>query len=70
MKTIALLALLLAPPKIDSVYLCMGSMSHSYHIITNCKGLEKCSTKLNKVSLLDASNKFKRTACGYCKNKK
>lgn len=52
--------------KPDSVYLCMGSWSHAYHKITTCKGLRKCTTKLKKVSLYDATHKYKRTYCHYC----
>ena len=38
----------------DSVYLCMGKMSHTYHNSAYCKGLDKCSTHLLKVSMSDA----------------
>ncbi len=54
--------------KPDSVYLCMGRLSHSYHRTQYCKGLKKCSTNLVKVSLQDAIKKYHRTACGYCRN--
>lgn len=54
--------------KPDSVYLCLGPKSHSYHTITYCKGLKHCSTKLIKVSLFDAISQYHRTSCGYCKH--
>lgn len=69
MKTLILfLSLTLTKPqtKTDSVYLCMGPQSHSYHKIEYCKGLKHCSTKLKKVSLDDAIKKYHRMACGYC----
>jgi len=55
-----------AKVKPDSVWLCMGPYSHSYHNTEYCKGLTKCSTKLKKVSLDDAINKYHRKACHYC----
>lgn len=56
--------------KPDSVYLCMGSMSRTYHNTEYCKGLKRCSTMLFKVSLNDAVNKYHRTGCHYCYNAK
>lgn len=56
--------------KPDNVYLCMGSMSHTYHNTMYCKGLKRCSTRLLKVSFEDAIGKYHRTGCRYCYNAK
>lgn len=69
MKTLILsLWLIFSHP--DSVYLCMGKMSHSFHYSAYCKGLEHCSTNLKKVSYADAINIYHRMPCGYCIHKK
>jgi len=69
MKTLAILFLLIFSHP-DSVYICMGSSSHSYHTSAYCKGLKHCSTSLKKVSLADAINVYHRKECGYCLHRK
>ena len=47
------------------VFICMGSMSECYHKNKDCKGLEKCSTKIKEVTL-EQAKKMGRRPCGYC----
>jgi hypothetical protein len=44
------------------VYLCNGPSSKVYHRSESCKGLNKCSTQIAKVSLSTAKSKGRR-AC-------
>lgn len=44
------------------VYLCNGPSSKVYHRTENCKGLNRCSTQITKVSLSTAQSKGRR-AC-------
>ena len=46
----------------DFVYLCNGPSSKVYHRSENCKGLNRCSTQIAKVSLSTAQSKGRR-AC-------
>lgn len=44
------------------VYECKGPKSKVYHTTPNCKGLNRCSTKVVKVQ----KNTTKRRACKIC----
>lgn len=46
------------------VYICKGSSSYAYHYNPNCRGLRKCSTSLEKITLEEAKSKG-RKLCGY-----
>lgn len=46
------------------VYVCNGKGSKRYHYDKKCKGLENCSTQLEKIPLSQAKEKG-RTLCGY-----
>ena len=46
------------------VYICKGSGSYAYHYNPNCRGLRKCSTSLEKITLEEAKSKG-RKLCGY-----
>ncbi len=46
----------------DNVYLCNGPSSKVYHRSENCKGLNRCSTQIVKVTLSAAKSKGRR-AC-------
>lgn len=46
----------------DNVYLCNGPSSKVYHRSESCKGLNRCSTQIAKVSLSTAKSKGRR-AC-------
>lgn len=46
----------------DFVYLCNGPSSKVYHRSEGCKGLNRCSTQIAKVSLSTAKSKGRR-AC-------
>ena len=53
-----------APVATDTVYICNGQYSKKYHLIENCRGLNNCSTKVEKVTLKAAKDKG-RTLCGF-----
>lgn len=46
------------------VYICRGPHSERYHHDAYCRGLRRCSTPLDSVSLDDAQG-FGRTICGF-----
>lgn len=48
----------------EYVYICSGKYSKKYHLIEDCKGLNNCSTKVEKVTLEEAKQKG-RTLCGF-----
>ncbi|KOS05039.1 hypothetical protein AM493_02560 [Flavobacterium akiainvivens] len=52
------------PPSTDYVYICNGKYSKKYHLKEDCRGLNNCSTKVEKVTLKDAKDKG-RTLCGF-----
>jgi len=46
------------------VYVCNGPSSKAYHYTPNCKGLQKCSKQVVKITLEEAKEKG-RKLCGY-----
>ena len=46
------------------VYICKGSNSYAYHYNPNWRGLRKCSTSLEKITLEEAKSRG-RKLCGY-----
>lgn len=46
------------------VYVCNGPSSKAYHYTPNCKGLQKCSKQVVKVTLEEAKEEG-RKLCGY-----
>lgn len=56
--------LLSASAPVSDVYICNGSSSTKYHLKEDCRGLNNCSTKIEKVSLQTAKDKG-RTLCGF-----
>lgn len=48
----------------DWVYICNGPYSKKYHLIEDCRGLNRCSTNIEKVTLDKAKAKG-RTLCGW-----
>ena len=46
------------------VYICKGSNSYAYHYSPNCRGLRRCSTDLEKLTIKEAVGKG-RKLCGY-----
>lgn len=48
-----------------TVYICTGPNAKVYHRTPNCKGLNKCSGSIKKVSLREVSRS--RRACKICK---
>jgi hypothetical protein len=47
-----------------TVYLCKGPESYAYHYKQDCRGLAKCSTRLEKTTESEAK-KLKRKLCGW-----
>ena len=47
------------------VYICNGPYSKRYHESPNCKGLYKCTTDIDEVSIREAKN-MGRTPCQEC----
>lgn len=71
MKTI-LLSLLISMSAIAStstgsggVYICTGPKATVYHSRSNCRGLNRCSGEIKKVSLQTAQNEGRRP-CKIC----
>lgn len=52
----------------DTVFVCTGSSSKTYHRIDDCQGLSRCSGEIREVSLEEA-RKMRRRACKICKPK-
>lgn len=46
------------------VYVCKGPYSKKYHLVEDCRGLNNCSTPIEKVSLQKAKD-MGRTLCGW-----
>lgn len=53
-----------APFTASDVYICNGPSSKKYHLVEDCRGLNNCSTKIEKVTLQQAKDKG-RTICGF-----
>lgn len=47
------------------VYICTGPQSKRYHKTNSCRGLNKCSGDVLKVTITKAKS-MNRTACGWC----
>jgi len=50
----------------DSVYICYSATSYAYHSSPDCRGLNRCTHRLIKVSLEDARNKYNHRPCKLC----
>ena len=62
----ALIALLLASCAEDKgVYICTGYKSRRYHKKETCKGLDRCSGEILKISVEEARS-YGRTPCRFC----
>ncbi len=53
-----------SPTASNDVYICNGPKSKKYHYKEDCRGLNNCSTKIEKISLKAAKEKG-RTLCGF-----
>jgi len=47
------------------VYICTGPQSKKYHKTEKCRGLNKCSGTIKKITLEEAK-KINRTPCKIC----
>jgi hypothetical protein len=50
----------------NTVYICNGPKSHAYHNNKSCRGLKRCSTDIESVSLNKATSELQRDPCDYC----
>lgn len=50
----------------NGYYICMTSSSYAYHKSKNCRGLNRCSSKIEAVSLDEAVKKYGRKPCKIC----
>lgn len=68
MKQVLLLTLLLfcisSFQTEKEVYICDSPTALKYHYKSDCKGLEKCTHEVKKISLTEAKA-LKYTVCGY-----
>ena len=53
------------PLQSSMVYICTGPESKRYHSNSNCRGLNKCSASIEKVTVAKAKS-MKRTPCKIC----
>lgn len=47
------------------VYICTGPQSHAYHIDRYCKGLQRCSRSIEKISI-EKAEELHRHPCRFC----
>lgn len=56
--------LLVAGDVETDVFICKGSASKKYHLVKDCRGLDRCSTPIYKVKISEARD-LGRTLCGW-----
>lgn len=52
--------------KTDSVYICNSTTGYDYNSSSDCRGLNRCTHGVLKVSLYDATHKYGRQPCKIC----
>jgi len=50
----------------ESVYICKSSTAYAFHASLDCRGLNKCTHDVIKVSREKALSDYGRKPCGYC----
>lgn len=50
----------------DSVFVCLGSMSYTYHLTDTCKGFLQCFSPTTKITVDTAMKKYDRKPCKLC----
>lgn len=50
----------------DLVYICYSNTSYAFHSSPNCRGLNRCTHKIIKVSKKDAVASYGKRACKLC----
>lgn len=53
-------------PKEAYVYICISSSSYAYHSNRDCRGLNRCTHEIRKVTLEDAKDKYSKKPCKIC----
>lgn len=62
--SLSLMSMKVEAPAIKYVYICTGPNAKVYHYRSNCRGLNKCSGNIKKITLEDVKNK--RRPCKIC----
>lgn len=52
--------------KTDSVFICVSGRAYAYHSTLECRGLQRCTHQIIKISLYEAVNKYGYRACKIC----
>lgn len=64
--TAAIVALACSSSDTDKeVYICISKSAEVYHFNKDCRGLNRCTHEVKKVSLSEAKEKYSRRLCGY-----
>ncbi|HXU28914.1 MAG TPA: hypothetical protein VN698_16915 [Bacteroidia bacterium] len=50
----------------DDVFICLSPSAKIYHKTKNCGSLQRCKLEIKNVTLKDAIDIYKRTACKIC----
>lgn len=56
---------LLNHPEQTKVYICNSTSATKYHLVSNCRGLNACESKVIQVTKEEAYNSGKKTLCGW-----
>lgn len=54
-----------APKRVEYVYICNSSKAYAYHSTESCRGLERCTHGVSRVTLQEAINEG-RVPCKIC----
>ena len=67
MKLLALLLIAsnLLPGK-ETVFVCKGNTSSTYHAKKGCRNIKNCSQDVIELSLTEATDQYKKKACKIC----
>lgn len=52
-------------PEQSKVYICNSTSATKYHLVSNCRGLNACESKVVQVTKEEAFNQGKKTLCGW-----
>lgn len=52
-------------PEQSKVYICNSTGATKYHLVSNCRGLNACESKVIQVTKEEAYNSGKKTLCGW-----
>lgn len=52
-------------PEQTKVYICNSTTATKYHLVSNCRGLNACESKVVQVTKEEAINSGKKVLCGW-----